>query len=54
MMQAHLKHIDWLNPIVHALRLGVEQAELIARWHITAIPNCVEENILVGCMDCQQ
>jgi amidase len=29
-MQAYLKHIDRLNPIVHALRLGVEQAELIA------------------------
>ena len=33
MMQAYLKHIDWLNPIVHALRLGVEQAELIALAH---------------------
>ena len=33
MMQAYLKHIDWLNPIVHALRLGVEQAALIALAH---------------------
>ena len=33
MMQAHPKHIDRLNPIVHALRLGVEQAELIALAH---------------------
>src|SRR6516225_195131 len=32
MMQAH-PHIDRLNPIVHALRLGVEQAELIALAH---------------------
>ena len=32
-MQAYLKHIDRLNPIVHALRLVVERAELIALAH---------------------